>query len=346
MQYLILLGIIIAIIYYSLIFLSVVLSVIVYPAICASAVAICPKYKGAVTGVLLLLTNILYVLSCTLFEDILKDWCYSVYAGVVLTPVAICYFAGLIKPSKESLSDAEIKYGDKKTILIQAFLVSLLFAIEGYMRFTESVSLYEMLNYDSESSPVDHYITYHAPDLGLVGILMLLISTPSVLTIGYALINYFPLYVKIARKNKRQKEHSTSNDKHISGAIVQERMFPPKNIEIGSNDSVANIKTLEDCFCDIIMKQGKSILKNENIGGIISSMYKELDIAEYKDLLKVMARDNFLYQFLEPNKQNDFVLFNLSTSYARQNKVNTQQVLLITQALVGAVKRLNCNNKK
>ena len=101
--------------------------------------------------------------------------------------------------------------------------------------------------------------------------------------------------------------------------------------------AIDNPKTLEECFSVIILKRGTNILKDDKLVGLISS-YKDVDISEYKDVLERMVSDNFLYQFTETGKQNDFALYNLCSSFARQNKVNAQKVLFITQALVNAIK--------
>ena len=105
-------------------------------------------------------------------------------------------------------------------------------------------------------------------------------------------------------------------------------------------------KTLEECFCDIILKRGTDILKDKNIFNVMSSLYKELDISEYKDILTEMSKENHLYQFVEPNKQKDFVLYNLSSSFAHKQKINSQKCLYVTQALVNALKMSKMSNKK
>lgn len=103
---------------------------------------------------------------------------------------------------------------------------------------------------------------------------------------------------------------------------------------------IENPKTLEECFIVIIRKHGSDIIKENNLVSIISS-YKEVDISDYKNIFDGMVDDNFLNQFIDPKKQNDFALFNLTTSYARQKKVNSQKALFITQALVNAIKKIN-----
>ena len=106
--------------------------------------------------------------------------------------------------------------------------------------------------------------------------------------------------------------------------------------------SIDNPKTLEECFIVIIRKHGIDIIKDSNLVSIVSS-YNEVDISDYKNIFDGMVDDNFLNQFIDPKKQNDFTLFNLSTSYARQKKVNVQRVLFITQALVNAIKKVKNN---
>ena len=104
--------------------------------------------------------------------------------------------------------------------------------------------------------------------------------------------------------------------------------------------TVENPETLEDCFYDIIQKRGKDILLDKNLVNIITSLYKEADIMEYKNVLDEMVNSNYLYQFVDPKKHNDFVFYNLSNSFARQKKINIQKSLYLTQALVAAIKRI------
>ena len=103
--------------------------------------------------------------------------------------------------------------------------------------------------------------------------------------------------------------------------------------------AIENPKTLEDCFGVILIKHGKDILNDNNLVSIIT-LYKEVDISEYKDVLDEMVREGFLYQFTKPEKQNDYTLYNLSGSFARQKKMNAPKVLFITQTLVAAIKKL------
>ena len=97
--------------------------------------------------------------------------------------------------------------------------------------------------------------------------------------------------------------------------------------------------TLEDCLCDLIRKRGVDILKDKNLVNCLTSMYKEVDITEYKDVLKRMASESFLYQFIEAKKQNDFVFYNISNDFARKHKLSVQKSLFITQAFVKAIKK-------
>lgn len=99
-------------------------------------------------------------------------------------------------------------------------------------------------------------------------------------------------------------------------------------------------ETLEECFCDIILKRGTDILKDNSLLYILSSLYKDLDLSEYEDVITVMAKENFLCQFVEQSKQNDFALYNISSSFAHKQKINSQKCLIVTQALVNALKNV------
>lgn len=153
---------------------------------------------------------------------------------------------------------------------------------------------------------------------------------------------------------KQQKHHNKVNAmpevKNIPSNINTEDKNSITKVEQPEETKTAkrhfaneNPKTLEECFSAIILKRGTSILKDNELVNIISS-YKEVDISEYKEVLDRMVSDNFLYLFVESRNQNDFALYNLSNTFAHQNKVNTQRVLFITQALVKAIKQVKQYN--
>ncbi len=137
----------------------------------------------------------------------------------------------------------------------------------------------------------------------------------------------------------QNERNSISDDITENKEVVQEVMQSEDVKTLKHNNTVENPKTLEDCFYNIILKSGKHVLADKNLVNLISASYNEVDLKEYKDVLERMVRDNFLYQFIEEDNQNDFALFNLTSSFARQKKVNVQKSLLITQALVSAIKR-------
>jgi hypothetical protein len=149
---------------------------------------------------------------------------------------------------------------------------------------------------------------------------------------------------------KLQKQHIKMNvlPEEKAGIITENKEGITEANQLEDNKkakqqvSIDNPKTLEECFIVIIRKHGIDIIKDSNLVSIVSS-YIEVDISDYKNIFDGMVDDNFLNQFIDPKKQNDFTLFNLSTSYARQKKVNVQGVLFITQALVNAIKKVKNN---
>ena len=194
-------------------------------------------------------------------------------------------------------------------------------------------------------------------------------NNPKIFVYDYGIVNIGELILHVYRMNIAKDVVSAYNKlfTYISQINVQKSIDEKKNIpdvkvstsinviekkQVIKQDkqpeevkttkqpiTVENPETMEDCFCDIIEKRGKEILKDNNLVNIITEIYKDVEITEYKDVLDEMVRANYLYQFVEPKKQNDFVFYNLSNSFARQNKINVQKSLYITQALVAAIKR-------
>ncbi len=147
----------------------------------------------------------------------------------------------------------------------------------------------------------------------------------------------------------QQKHHEKMNalsEKKVHASIIMpdkkeyitKAKQPKDNIKAKLHIGIENPRNLEECFSIMILIHGMDILKNKELVTIISS-YRDVDVSEYKDVLDVMVCDNFLYQFIDPRKQNDFALYNLSCSFARQKKLNAQRVLFITQTLVTAIKK-------
>ena len=158
-------------------------------------------------------------------------------------------------------------------------------------------------------------------------------------------------YISQLKQQKRiKKENALLAEKVTTSNAITENKESVTTVKLSAetkteNEHVVidNPKTLEECFSVIILQHGMEMLKDNKLVGIISS-YKDVDISEYKDVLEGMVSNDFLYQFTEPGKQNDFALYNLSSSFARQKKVSAQRVLFITQALVSAIKK--SSNKK
>lgn len=79
---------------------AIIISVIAYPFICACIAIVCRKINKIITGIIMLLTIVLYFYACTTFEETLDDWCYSLYIGLVFTPLTIFIYTGLEAPSE------------------------------------------------------------------------------------------------------------------------------------------------------------------------------------------------------------------------------------------------------
>lgn len=153
-------------------------------------------------------------------------------------------------------------------------------------------------------------------------------------------------YISQLKQQKRiKKENALLAEKVTTSNAITENKESVTTVKLSAETKtekehvvIDNPKTLEECFSVIILQHGMEMLKDNKLVGIISS-YKDVDISEYKDVLEGMVSNDFLYQFTEPGKQNDFALYNLSSSFARQKKVSAQRVLFITQALVSAIKK-------
>lgn len=532
----------------------IIISALVYPFICASIAAACKRYQEIVTCVLLLLTIALYLFACTTLEHSLDNWCYSVYVGIVLTPISLYFCTGLIKSCKWQESGDKPLRGNFPIPLF-TFFTSLLFALEGIMRMANSNSIHKLLNNGFISPETESYWSYY-DDFQYAGSILFFVSISSALLIGILFFIYYKEYkrqliIEVEKKKRiegdinritqklekdfdllasfgsRQEEqvllyynsfcktiidvlefsdekidlsyeyrsfndidspykillitytnrsfyffptaivYKSSNDmykyiplgkmtismkteqitknnflpndvrpihqfwqhtcrdgspdlrykynpmtlvykyallalgdltlhvyrinaaKYVVSAynkmyssivqykvqnrlkmykhhdkmnasqneknsicddiienkeVVQKVMQSEDVKTLNQNNTVENPKTLEDCFYNIILKSGKHVLADKKLVNLISVSYNEVEIKEYKDVLERMVCDNFLYQFIEDNKQNDFALYNLTSSFARQKKVNVQKSLFITQALVSAIKKVKTVN--
>lgn len=98
-------------------------------------------------------------------------------------------------------------------------------------------------------------------------------------------------------------------------------------------------KTLEGCFYDLIKTRGFEALTDESLINHICNHYKEVEISEYKEIIDKMVSTGFFSQFVEPTAQNDFFVYNASSTFARQHKLNIQKCLFVTQAFVSAFKK-------
>ena len=520
----------------------IVISVFAYPFICANIAIACKRFNGIATGILLLLTLAYYIFACTTLEDSFDNWCYSVYAGIVLTPIFLFFCTGLEEPGRW-LESGEKAQHNKITIPLLTFLTSSLFTIEGVLRMAHSYSIHKMLNFGWGTYEADIYWHYY-DEFQYAGSLLFCVSLLSALVIGVSSFSTYKAYrhnlvvetekksrierevnevtrslkadsdflmsfapqkvneailyynsfckkiiaalessdektslsyefrafnniettykvlllsnknrsfyfypmgivlrdsndaykyipngsdtvsVSIIKKNrkdalpsdirpirqywqhscldgspdlrykynpktyiyeygflriaelilhvfrlnagkdavsaykemysfismiKEQKHHEEINAisevKVVTSNIISENkvIIPkaeqPEDVKTTAKPiTIETPKTLEDCFSAIIHKHGMDIIKENNLVSIISS-YKEVDISEYKDVLNGMVSEKFLCQFIEPDKQNDFALYNLSSSFARQKKLNAQKSVFITQALVNAIKK-------
>lgn len=529
----------------------IIISACVYPFICASIAVACKRYQEKVTFVLLLLTIALYLFACTTLEHYLDNWCYSVYVGIVLTPISLYFCTGLGEFHKGQES-REIPLMGNFSIPILTFFTSLLFTLEGIMRMAKSNSIHMLLNNVSVSPDSDNYWPYY-DNFQNAGSILFFVSLSSVVLIGIRFFIYYkeyqrqlaieiekkeriegdidritqklkkdfdllasfgsrqeekvllyynsfcekvinalessdekidlsyeyrsfnnidspykvllisntnksfyffptsivfknssnmyryipfgkmtismkteqitknnvlpnevrpirqfwqhtcrdgspdlrykynPMYLvynyalltfgdlalhvfrvniakdvvsaynkmyssivqyKVQRRLKMHKQHdkinalqnvknSISDNDAENKKVVQNVMQSEDTKILKQYNRVENPKTLEDGFYNIIIKSGVHILADKKLVNLINASYDEIDIKEYQDVLDKMVSENFLYQFIEVGKQNDFALYNLTSSFARQKKVNVQKSLFIVQALVAAIKKSN-----
>ena len=181
----------------------IILSVCAYPFVCAWIAIASKKYNEIVTGILLILTVAAYMFACTTLEYPLDDWCYSVYAGIVLTPVVLYICTGVEDPSNWLENLEEVKH-HTKTIPILTTIASSLFAIEGIMRMTNSYSIHRLLN-TGWTSPSDESFWFYSDAFQYAGALFLSVSIISASFIGISFINYYKKY-KHNQVEKIEKE--------------------------------------------------------------------------------------------------------------------------------------------
>lgn len=348
-------------------------------------VTISKGYKEIVTGILLLLTITFYLFACMNLEYAFDNWCYSVYAGIVLTPITLYFCAGLEGFGK-SPKNGKTYLRQRIVVPLMTFLTSLLFTIEGCLRMAHSFSAHKMIK--SGWDNIGDTWWYYYENFHYAGSLLFFVSLISALFIGISFFNGYKAYrhklvVKAEKKSKIEGKINSviqrlktddaqlmAFDTHQCDESAQINVKMKNNIKkvpsvekvTTSNDIIDNKnnvqqvddvdkkpnqciednspETLEECFCDIILKRGTDILKDNSLLYILSSLYKDLDLSEYEDVITVMTKENFLCQFVEQSKQNDFALYNISSSFAHKQKINSQKCLIVTQALVNALKNV------
>ena len=527
----------------------IVLSVCAYPFICAVIAIACKKYNVVVTTVLLILTIALYIFACTTLEYEFDSWCYSVYAGIVLTPIVLYVCTGVVEPRKWP-ENGETPFHSKPIIPILIFFTSLLFTVEGWLRMAHTNSIYLFIKNGMNVPESDNYL-YYSDEFQYAGTLLFFVSVVMTLYVGISfvvnrkkykrileeeaikkakidrsveevtlqltkececftdslcdseqvndvLLSYnefcktfvaviqcsdekvrmsilyesfkgiepgakpllfvtgkcfyyvYPMGLVIKGKNdiyryipfgrdsisisteQKTMERVLSDDiqpirqywlntcrdgspdlrykynpkKYVYeyGVIcldnlkinvwrvdtttpllsAYQKMYSnlcdlrtawnrsrkeiqskPKVIENAIDKSFSTTKpvievkddikknhtevvvpqTIEECFLDIIRKRGDDVLKDKSLIRIIATLYKDVDISEYIETMEKMASEDFYFQFTALNKQNDFALYNVSSTFARKNKLNAQKCLYVVNALVSAIKQNNKNKK-
>ena len=161
----------------------IVISVCAYPSICSGIVVACKRYNVIVTGLLLLLTTAFYIFACKTLEDSFDNWCYSVYAGIVLTPIFLLFSTESDEPGRWKKSGEKAQHSIL-TIPILTFLTSLLFTTEGVLRMAHSYSVHRMINYGWRTLEIESYRSYH-DEFQYAGILLFIVSLFSALISGY-----------------------------------------------------------------------------------------------------------------------------------------------------------------
>lgn len=149
----ILLGIII-------ILIGIVLSVSIYPLICVAIVSACKRFSSIAVGVIMVLTIALYAFACTSLEYAFDNWCYSVYAGAVLTPIAV-FICSIAEEPGILPSDRKSSFQKNVTTPALTLFTSLFFAIEGFLRMTHSTSVHFVLNNGLSTHEIDEYWGYY-----------------------------------------------------------------------------------------------------------------------------------------------------------------------------------------
>ena len=200
----------------------IVLSVCIYPYICAVIVIALKKFKTPVTAILLMLTIALYIFACTVLEGAFKYWCYSVYAGIALTPITLFVCSGLNDPKNWSQNNESIKH-NTFTIPVLTSLSSIALTVEGLLRMADATSVHTLVNNGLGSSD-EYSFGYYYNDFYLVGFLLFLISIVSA-----CIMIYCPC--KSRRTRMRELQDKKEKEARIEEALKKISLSLGKDME-------------------------------------------------------------------------------------------------------------------
>lgn len=200
----------------------IVLSVCIYPYICAVILVALKKIKTPVTIALLMLTTALYFFACTVLEGAFNDWCYSVYAGIALTPITLFVCAGVDNMKNWPENNESIKH-NTSTIPLLTSLSSITLMLEGILRMANGSSAHTLLNNGLRSSDEYSFWYYH-DDFHYAGILLFLISIVSA---------FIMIYCSYDSRRTRMRELQDKKEKEarIEGALNEISQSLSKDIE-------------------------------------------------------------------------------------------------------------------
>lgn len=187
----------------------IALSVIAYPFVCAIIAVALKRFKSIVTVALMVLTFGMYIFACTSLESDLGNWVYSLYAGILLTPVIVYCITGVEDP-RNWPENGETPIHESIAIPLSTFITTILFAIEGFLRMNQSFSLYYLLNKVSG----DTYYWLNN-DFRVAGVLFFFLSLPISIFLGFHTIRKYIQYLRVVKEEAKEKAALVRTTEHL-----------------------------------------------------------------------------------------------------------------------------------
>lgn len=271
----------------------IAISVCAYPVICATIVMSCKKYQAITTSIILLFTLALYLFACYALEDAFDNWCYSVYVGIVSTPAVLFICTGVEDPF--AWPESETIIHNKVTIPLLSFVTSLFFAIEGYLRTTNSLSLHWLLLNHWQTCNSHEYYQYYYDHFNYAGILLLGLS---IMSIGFIFVNSMRNDIKQGKTRKKERKIllKKEKDEKESLNLTSKKLNDDYKTLISTSEpsDIDSLIRLYSDFCQVFY----SALKNADEKSKISICYESFDNLNLSyNVLKIKTPKKMYYVY-------------------------------------------------